>query len=97
MFSNTAQYKLAVEVPKDLVRRKRSERLDENLREKAIALDLARSAALSAWAAGGERPEWSYHEHVVWCEDRPRVMNDRPCYHEENGIRVWRLAPEGLA
>jgi hypothetical protein len=94
MFANTRQYQLAVEMPKDLVRRKRSERLDENLREKAIVLDLAKSAALSTLATGAEAPEWSYHEDVIWFEDRPRVMNERLCDHEENGIRVWRLAPE---
>jgi hypothetical protein len=94
MFLNTAQYQLAIEVPGDLVRRKRTERLDENLRVKAIALDLARSAALSTLGTGGATPEWSYHEDVIWCEDRPRVMNERLCDHEENGIRVWRLAAD---
>jgi hypothetical protein len=94
LFPNTGQYQVAVEVPKDLVRRKWSECLDENLSEKAIALDLARSAALSTLATGGETPESSYHEDVIWCEDRPHVMNGRLCDHEENGVRVWRLAPE---
>jgi hypothetical protein len=26
-----------------------------------------------------------------WCEDRPHVMNEQPCDHEENGTRAWKI------
>jgi hypothetical protein len=88
----TKQHGAVVEVPKDLVRRKRSEVINEKLSEKAVALDLARSAALGTFPTVEERVLGLYHEDVIWCEEKPPVMNDRPCDNEENGTRAWQIA-----
>jgi hypothetical protein len=85
------QHGAVVEVPKDLVQRKQSEIINENPREKAIALDLARRAALGTFPTVEERVVGLYHEAAIWYEDRPPVMNERPCDHEENGTRAWRI------
>jgi hypothetical protein len=81
-----------VEVPRDLVQRKRLEIINENPSEKAIALDLARRAALGTFPTVGERVVGLYHEDTIWCEEKPPVMNERPCDNEENGTRAWRIA-----
>ena len=83
---------VVVEVPKDLVQRKQSEIIHENPREKAIALELARRAALGTFPTVEQRVVGLYHEAAIWYEDRPPVMNERPCDHEENGTRAWRIA-----
>ena len=81
-----------VEVPKDLIELRQSELANENPREKAIALDLARRAALATFPTGAERILHLYDEGApVWCEDRPHVMNEQPCDHEENGTRAWKI------
>ena len=87
----TGQHQVAVEVSSELVRSKRSMSLNENPREKAIALDLARSAALHSFSTYGEGVALPYDEDAIWCEDRLAVMNERPCDHEENGTRAWRM------
>jgi hypothetical protein len=87
----TKQYGAVVEVPKDLVQRKRSEIMNENSREKAIALDLARKAALGTFPTVEERVVGLYHEDAIWYEEKPPVMNERPCDNEENGTKVWRI------
>jgi hypothetical protein len=66
--------------------------LNENPREKSIALDLARSAALRAFSTHAEGVALPYDEDAIWCEDRLAVMNERPCDHEEYGTRAWRMA-----
>ena len=71
--------------------------LNENLREKAIALDLARSAALRTFSTLPEGVASPYDEDAIWCEDRLAVMNERPCDHEENGTRAWRMAQNSNA
>ena len=86
------QHGVVVEVPKELVQRKQSEVINENPNEKAIALDLARRAALGTFLTVEERVVGLYHEAAIWYEDRPPVMNERPCDHEENGTRAWRIA-----
>jgi hypothetical protein len=88
----TGQHQVAVEVSRELVRSKRSMLLKENPREKSIALDLARSAALRAFSPYAEGVAMPYDEDAIWCEDRLAVMNERPCDHEENGTRAWRMA-----
>ena len=88
---NIKQHEAAVEVPKRLVQRKQSELTNENPREKAIALDLARNAALAIFSTGADLIVWPYDEDALWCEDRHPVMNERPCDHEENGTRAWRI------
>ena len=88
----TKQHGAVVEVPKDLVQRKQSEIVNGNFREKAIALDLARRAALGTFPTVEERVVGLYHEDAIWYEDRPPVMDQRPCDHEENGIRAWKIA-----
>jgi hypothetical protein len=87
----TDERELLVEVPKNLVQR-RSKSTNENLKE-VIALDLARSAALGTFATEAERVLGLYHEDPPnWHLDRPQVMNERACDHEENGTRAWRIA-----
>ena len=87
----TKQHGAVVEVPKDLVQRKRSEIINENPSEKAIALDLARRAALGTFLTVEELVVGLYHEDAIWYENRPPVMNERPCDHGENGTRAWRI------
>ena len=87
----TYQHEAVVEVPKDLVQRK-SESINEGLRE-VIALDLARRAALGTFPSVAEWVIGLYDEDPpTWHKDRPHVMNERPCDHEENGTRAWRIA-----
>ena len=88
----TDEREVVVEVPKDLVQRKQSEIINENRREKAIALDLARRAGLGTFPTVEERVVGLYHEDAIWYENQPPVMNERPCDHEENGTRAWRIA-----
>ena len=86
------QHEAVVEVPKDLVQRKQAEIMNQNPREKVIVLDLARRAALGAFPTVPERVVGLYNEdEPIWYEDRPHLMNERPCDHEENGTRAWRI------
>ena len=86
----TDEREVLVEIPKKLVQRK-SESVNESLKE-VIALDLAKSAALSTFPTDAERVVDLYDEDPpIWYSDRPPIMNERPCDHEENGIRTWRI------
>jgi hypothetical protein len=85
------QHGAVVEVSKDRVQHKRSEIINENRSDKAIALDLARRAALGTFPTVEERVVGLYHEDAIWYENRPPVMNERPCDNEENGTRAWRI------
>ena len=86
----TDEREVFVEIPKKLVQRK-SESVNESLKE-VIALDLAKSAALSTFPTDAERVVDLYDEDPpIWYSDRPPIMNERPCDHEENGIRTWRI------
>src|ERR1700681_2597679 len=85
------QHEAVVEVPRDLIQRKQSAFMNENPREKAIALDFARRAALAIFSIGEQRLAWPYDEDALWCEDRHPVMNERPCDFEDDGIRAWRI------
>jgi len=87
----TDEREVVVEVPKDVVQRK-SESIKECLRE-VVALGLARSAALGTFSNEAERAVDLYDEDPpIWYYDRrPPVMNERPCDHEENGTRAWRI------
>ena len=86
----TDEREVVVEVPKDLVQRK-SESINEGLRE-VVALDLARRVALSTFPNESERAFDLYEEAPpIWYPDRPQVMNERACDHEENGTRAWRI------
>jgi hypothetical protein len=92
----TKQHETVVEVPKDLVQRKQSENTSENSREKVIALDLARRVALGTFQTEAGRVLGLYDEDPpIWCADRPHVMNERRCDHEQNGTRAWRVVKEG--
>src|SRR5271154_4553199 len=85
----TDEREVVVEVPKNLVLR-RLESINESLRE-VIALDLARSAALGTFPTESERALNLYDEaSPLWYPDRPPVMNERPCDHEDDGMRAWR-------
>src|ERR1700738_172708 len=87
----TKQREAVVEVPKELVQRKQSELINENPREKAIALDFARRAALATFSTGPERIVWPYDEDALWCADRHPVMYDRPCDYEDHGTKAWKI------
>jgi hypothetical protein len=87
----TRQHIAVVEVPKDLVHRGQSESMNQNLREKTIALNLARQAALATFSAGAEQVVWPWDEDALWYEDRPYLMDERPSDHEENGVKVWKI------
>ena len=85
------QHEAVVEVPRNLVQREKLEYMNENPREKAIALDFARRAALALFSTGEQRLAWPYDEDALWCEDRHPVMKERPCDYEHDGIRAWRI------
>ena len=86
----TDEREVVVEVPRDLVQRK-SESMNESLRE-VIALELAKSAALGTFPTESERALDLYDETPpIWYRDRHPIMNERPCDHEENGTRAWRI------
>jgi hypothetical protein len=87
----TRQYAAVVEVPKDLVDRRQSELIDQNLSQKAIALDLARQAALATFSADAGQVVWPCDEDTLWYEDRPYVMDEKPSNQEDTGIRVWKI------
>jgi hypothetical protein len=90
----TDQREVIVEVPKDLVQRK-SESINESLKE-VMALGLAKSAALGTFPNETERAVDLYDEDPpIWYHDRPPAMSERPCDHEENGTRAWRIVQEG--
>ena len=86
------QREVVVEVSKSLVQHRQSELLNENPGEKAIALDIARRAALGTFPTVAERILGLYDEEAPsWHEHRHQVMNERPCDNEENGTRAWRI------
>ena len=85
----TDEREVVVEVPKDLVQRKSES--NESLRE-VIAFDLAISAALGTFPTESERALNFYNEaSPIWYRVRPSVINERPCDHEQDGIRAWRI------
>jgi hypothetical protein len=92
--SFTDQREVVVEVRKDVVQRK-SESIKECLTE-VIAVGLARSAALGTFSNEAERAIDLYDEDPpIWYYDRrPPVIYKRPCDHEENGIKAWRIVGE---
>jgi hypothetical protein len=80
---------VVIEVPKHLVQSSGS----GSAQEKAVAIVLARRAAVSTFPTVAERLVGLYDEDPpTWFEERPQVMNERPCDHEENGTRAWRIA-----
>ena len=86
------QREVVVEVSKRLVPHSQSKLLNENPGEKAIALDLARRVALDTFPTVAGRILGLYDEAApTWHEQRHHVMNERPCDHEENGTRAWRI------
>jgi hypothetical protein len=85
------RWQAVVEVPNAFVLRKQTELVNKDRREKAVALDLAREVALAAFS-GAKRIVGPYHEDALWYDDRPSLLDERACDHEENGIRVWRIS-----
>jgi hypothetical protein len=89
-------HEIVVEVPRVLLKQRQSVLVRQDFTEKAIALDLARDVALKTatpFPAIGERAAGLYDEdRPIWYEYRHRVMNQRPCDHEERGIRAWKIA-----
>ena len=85
-------HEAVIEVPKDLVRLRQTETGGRNSGENAIALEFARRAALGTFPTLAERVVGLYDEQApTWDENRPPVMNERPCDFEENGTRAWRI------
>jgi hypothetical protein len=86
------QREAVVEVSKRFIQLRQLEWTGEDLGERAIALDLARRAALGTFPTVAEQILGLYDEDSpTWYENRPQVMNDRPCDHEENGTKAWRI------
>ena len=89
-------HEIVVEVPRGLLNQRQPDLVGQNFTEKAIALDLARDVALKTatpFPAIGKRAAGLYDEdRPIWYEYRHRVMNQRPCDHEERGIRAWKIA-----
>jgi hypothetical protein len=81
---------VVVEVPRDRAQRQESEIIDENLR-KVLALDLARKAALGTFPTAEQGIEMYEEDSPTWHDERLEVMNERPCDHEEDGARAWRI------
>ena len=92
---------IVVEVPRGLLNQRHSDLVGRGFTEKAIALDLARDVALktvSPFPAIGERAAGLYDEDPpIWYAYRHRVMNQRPCDHEERAIRAWKIAEKHFA
>jgi len=87
------QREVVIEVPRDLLQSKQSHLANDIPRERIIAIDLARRAALSTFPTVAERAMELYEEDLpILCENRFHVMNERPCDYDENGTRVWRLS-----
>ena len=81
-----------VEVSKRFVQLRQLEWDCEELGERAIALNLARSAALGTFPTVAEQILGLYDEDSpTWYEKRPQVMNERPCDYEENNTKAWRI------
>jgi hypothetical protein len=86
------QCEVVVEVPKDLVPCQHSKSLTGTAEEKMLALKMARMTALGTFPQIGERAAEMYDEGVpFWREERHPMMNERPCDHEQSGIRAWRI------
>ena len=86
------QCEVVVEVPKDLVPCQHSKSLTGTTEEKILALKIARMTALGTLPQIGERAVEMYDEGVpFWREERHPMMNERPCDHEQSGIRAWRI------
>jgi len=87
------QSEVVVEVPKDLIHCEHPESSTGNDEEKVIALEIARASALGTFPAVDEQTGVVDDAgSPIWHEERPHVMNERPCDHERNGIRAWRIA-----
>jgi hypothetical protein len=85
-------YEVVVEVPKDLVQCEHSKSLTGTTEEKILALGIAKTTALGAFPAIGQRVAEMYDEGLpFWRQERHPVMNERPCDHEQNGIRAWMI------
>jgi hypothetical protein len=88
----TEQCEVVVEVPKDLVPCKHSKSLTGTTEEKILALGIARITALGTLPQIGEPAAEMYDEGApFWREERHPMMNERPCDHEERGIRAWKI------
>jgi hypothetical protein len=86
----TDEREVVIEVPKGLVTRK-SKVINEGL-EEVVALDLAKSTALGTFPTDAERALDLYDvDPPIWCRDRPPVMDERPCDHEQDSARAWRI------
>ena len=87
------QSEVVVEVPKDLIHCEHPESSTGTNEEKIIALEIARVSALGTFPAVDEQTGVVDDAgSPIWHEERPHVMNERPCDHERNGIRAWRIA-----
>jgi hypothetical protein len=85
----TDEREVVVEVPKTLIKRK-SGLINESFKE-VIALGLAKSAALGTFPSEERAVNLFEEDPPVWHQERPSVLNERPCDHEENGTRAWKI------
>jgi hypothetical protein len=85
----TDEREVVVEVPKNIVQRK-SGLINESLKE-VIALGLAKSAALGTFPTDERGLNLYEEDPPIWHQDRPSVLKGRPCDHEENGTRAWKI------
>ena len=85
------RWQAVVEVPTILVQRDHAKLMNNSRREKSVALDLGREVALTAFS-DAKSVVGPYHEDALWYDDRPSLMDERNCDHQQNGIRVWRFS-----
>jgi hypothetical protein len=89
-------HEVVVEVPRGSLNQRVSDLVGQGFTERLSLLILRRDVALktaSPFPAIGERAAGLYDEDApIWYEYRHRVMNQRPCDHEESGIRAWKIA-----
>ena|ERR1700749_502024 len=86
------RWQAVVEVPNAFVLRQKKELTNKDRRDKAVALSLAREVALTAFSAGANRVACPHDEDALWYDERPSLVDERDCDHEENDIRVWRIS-----
>ena len=86
----TDEREVVIEIPKGLITSK-SQLINEGL-EEVLALDLAKLTALGTFPTDAERALDLYDEYPpIWCRDRPPVMDERACDHQQDGVRAWRI------
>jgi hypothetical protein len=90
------QREVVIEVPRDLLQPKQSHLANDIPREKIIAVDLARRAALSTFPTVAERAVELYDEDLpTWRENRFHVMNECLVESQRFGMPISAAKREG--